>query len=422
MRFSISKIFFLLLPVSAGCMFSSCLKSTDPGLPLPVVNAIQGTGINRIELTKTIAQYVESVDTSKLHAAYFLIENIPHQYSVSYQIKDTTGLVFEFDPASFPSYESFESQWKEKGRNTGGLHYYPTKYTLDRDTITADFLIRNIENAFSTKAYRWTESYSLQSFNTSVLPYRFGNEHITNWRIDMKQDFQWLVDEMQNQPSADTVIKHIDAYVDQNFTFDKRYLRLPEPQSYTQIKQSKSGNYQDLAYLKARLLRCMGIPSTIEYVPFLADTSQAFYFAVAQNEHGQFMPLLPPNTEYLFSGNHIPKVFQRTFKKVPESLFAIKKLTLKTPPFIGHFHYVDVTDQYFDTASIMFERETTDTLFYIAVLNDHKWKAIDWKISKHKSVVFNNMVPGANYALVIMETDSLVVLNTHPQIAFNSPQ
>ena len=412
MRAPFSKGLFLLLLASVGCLQSSCLKSTDPGLPRQVVDAIQETGVNRIELTKTVAKYIESDDTSRLHAAYYLIANIPHHYAVDYDIQDTTGVLYEFDPLAFNSFEEVEAYWKARGQAKGGLHYVPKKYTLDRDTISANFLIQNIEDAFRSKTFAWTKNYSPQSFKAYVLPYRFGNEHLTNWRSDILRDYQWLINRFAHQQSPDTLIQFVDALINKEYQFDERFLRLPNPQSYSEISKTKKGNYQDLSYLKASLLRSFGIPSTIDYVPFLADTVQAFYFAVAQNEQGEFMPLLPPNTAYLFEKKHIPKVFRRGFEPVNSSLFAIKKISLKTPPFIGHFHYMDVTSTYFSTSSIAFRSSNNDTLFYIAVMNDKKWKATDWKITLEQQVLFQQMVEGPSYAMGIMKNDSLQIIST----------
>lgn len=424
MRIPFFKGLFLLVAASGACLLSSCLKSTDPGLPRQVVDAIQGTGVNRIELTKTVAEYIESTDTSRLHAVYYLIANIPHQYAVDYEIKDTLSNIYDFVPMAFASYEDAELFWKSKENKNGGLHYIPQKYTLDRDTITADFLIQNIEDAFLTKTFAWTHPYTGMCFEKYVLPYRFGNEHLNHWRREILHDFKWLIDQYEHEQSPDTLIHFVNDYVNKEYTFDKRFLRLPNPQSYAEISLTKKGNYQDLAYLKASLLRGIGIPATIDYVPFLADTAQAFYFAVAQNDRGQFVPLLPPNTAYLFEKKHIPKVYRRTFDVVKSSLFAIKQLSLKTPPFIGHFHYLDVTESYFSTSTIEFIKEGKDTLVYIAVTNDKKWKATDWKINHDEQVLFQQMVEGPKYAMGIMKNDSLQIISTkffvHPDTASSS--
>ncbi len=424
MRIPFFKGLFLLMAASGACLLSSCLKSTDPGLPRKVVDAIQGTGVNRIELIKTVAQYIGASDTSKLHAAYYLIANIPHQYAVDYEIQDTLGKLYDFVPITFASYEDAELYWKSKENKNGGLHYIPKKYTLDRDTITADFMIQNIEDAFFTKTFAWTHPFSGECFEKYILPYRFGNEHLNHWRSEILRDFQWLIDRYAHEQSPDTLIRVVNDYVNQEYTFDKRFLRLPNPQPYAEISLIKKGNYQDLAYLKASLLRSIGIPATIDYVPFLADTAQAFYFAVGQNEHGQFVPLLPTNTASLFKKKHIPKVYRRTFDEVKSSLFAIKQLSLKTPPFIGHFHYLDVTKSYFSVSAIEFKKEVEDTLVYIAVTNDKKWKATDWKITHDEQVLFQQMVKGPNYALGIMKNDSLQIISTkffiHPDTAYSS--
>jgi len=390
-----------------GMFFQSCLKSKNPGLPNEVVRTISETGINRVELTKTIGYFIDREDSIYLHSVYFLMKHLPHQYSVNYEIQDNDSLRLNFNPVHFQTYEELESWWKEQKLKKNGIKYVPIKYTLDRDTITATLLINTVDLAVSSTSFPWSKFYSADDYFEYILPYRFGNETLNDWRSRILHDFKWVLDSIGNQTDPTTIIKWVNSYVNNNFEFDKRYLRVPEAQSFEEIITTKRGNYQDLAYLKAMMLRSFGIPATIDYVPFLADTTGSFYFAVAKNKHGVFEALLPNETTYLFSQNYIPKVYRRIYTKNPQSLYAIKELSLTTPPFIGHYHYLDVTNEYVETKTYNFPVKKHDTLYYAAVFNDSSWRAVDWTITKTNIASFQNLSMNINYRVMHIKDDSL---------------
>ena len=387
--------------------FQSCLKSKNPGLPQEVVRTISETGINRVELTKTIGHFIDREDSIYLHSVYFLLKHLPHQYSVNYEIQDNDSFRLNFNPVHFQTYEELESWWREQKLKKNGINYVPIKYTLDRDTITAALLVNTVELAVSSTSFPWSKFYSEDDYFEYILPYRFGNEALNDWRSTILSDFKWVLDSIGNQTDPTTIIKWVNSYVNNNFEFDKRYLRVPEAQSFEEIITTKRGNYQDLAYLKAMMLRSFGIPATIDYVPFLADTTGSFYFAVAKNKHGVFEALLPNETTYLFSQNYIPKVYRRIYTKNPQSLYAIKELSLTTPPFIGHYHYLDVTNEYLETKTYNFPVKKHDTLYYAAVFNDSSWRAIDWTITKTNIASFQSLSMNINYSVMHMKDDSL---------------
>ena len=395
---------FLVLLV----MGQSCLKSTNPGLPVDVVNAIAQTGHNRVELTKTIGFFLDEEDSIYLKSAFFLIGNIPHHYAVTYLLKDKKNQEVRFNPDDFASFDAIESWWNSQQTDGRQIHYETKKFSRDRDTITADLLISTIIQAVKSQSNPWCQSVSTEDFYQYVLPYRFMNENIYDWRTEILTDFSWITDSAGQHTSPDEIIQLINDFVNSNYHFDKRFLRAAAVQTYAQLKSSKRGNQRDLSLLKASIARSYGIPATIDYVPYLADSAHGLYFAVAKNSKDEFIPLLPPGGEGIFKANKIPKVYRRIFMKNDSSLFSRKELSLKTPPYLGHYHHLDVSRDYIAAETIHFPRRSTDTLYYIGVFNDKKWRAVDWTISKRSFVSFHNMGREINYQLLILKNDTLL--------------
>jgi len=401
-------IFQIVSVLSLLMLAQSCLKSNNPGLPADVVDAIAHTGHNRVELTKTIGYFIDTDDSIYLKSVFFLIANMPHHYAVDYTIKNEKNQEIDFDPKDFVSYEAMENWWSTQQANDHRLFYETKKFSLDKDTISAELLISTVNQAVASRSYPWTKTVTATDFYEYVLPYRFENEHIYDWRTAIINDFCWIADSVHSNAKAEEVIQLINDYVNTNFVFDKRYLRIASVQTYPEIRLSRRGNQSDLAHLKASIARTFGIPATIDYTPYLADSISGFYFAVAQDSQGKFIPMLPTNSIDLLKGNKIPKVYRRIFVQNDSSLFAQKKLSLKTPPYLGHYHYLDVSSEYLSVEDIGHRKNTSDTLYYIGVHNDKKWRAVDWAISKDSQVSFRDMGKGINYQLLIMRNDSLV--------------
>jgi hypothetical protein len=398
--------------LSVFMLAQSCLKSDNPGLPADVVDAIAQTGHNRVELTKTIGHFIDTDDSIYLKSAFFLIANIPQQYAVDYTIKNEKNQEIDFNPENFVSYDAIENWWNTQQIKGYRLFYEAKKFSVDKDTISAELLISTINQAVSSRSYPWAKAFTTADFFQYILPYRFENEHIYDWRTAILSDFSWIAESAKTSTKAEDVIQLINDYVNTNFVFDKRYLRVASVQTYPEIMLSRRGNQSDLAHLKASIARSFGIPATIDYTPYLADSISGFFFAVAQDSRGKFNPMLPVNSIDLFKKNKIPKVYRRIFVLNEASLFAQKNHRLKTPPYIGHYHYLDVSSDYLSVENIDFRNNTSDTLYYIGVHNDKKWRAVDWTISKDSLVSFRDMGKGINYQLLIMQNDSLVRVHT----------
>ncbi len=386
----------------------SCLKSDNPGLPDKVVRVIQQTGFNRVELTKTIGHFLYAPDSLPLKAAYFLIGNMERHYSIDYEIRDASGKTFHYDPFSFPDDGSFLSHWKALEDSLGKLKFKAKKFTLDRDTITVETLIETIQLTVNSHDFPWASNYSTSQLFSFVLPYRVGNEHIGHWRAFLLAHFFPLIPDTIQQPEI--VAEMVNDYIDTHFRVDDRFLKKADIASVEELFRIRCGNERDISYLKVKSLRSLGIPASLNHIPYYADSLYGGYFAAYLNSQNKFIPLLNSRQKQAFTdGNRIPKIYQRSYTVCDSSLFAIKAVSLTTPPYLGHYHDRDVTADFIPTASISFEGSAADSLLYLTVYNDEEWRATDWAILKNGKAVFNNLNPGVSYrfATLNQEEDTL---------------
>ncbi len=391
-----------MMSILLGLLGVSCLKSTHPGLPPEVVKAIAETGHNRIELTKTIANYVDHPDSLKINAVFFLVANIGPNYSVTYRLEDTSGKVHAIHPENFDHGDSLLSFWKNLDASTGGLTFQPIRFVLDRDTIQAELLISSIEKGLQ---FPWTRRFPDRDILAYMIPYRIENEVIDDWRSLVLHDYGHVVDQFNEEDAITSIHQWVNHHVDSLYQFDKRYIKQANVQTYRMLDSIRKGNYRDLAHQKIRFFRSFGIPSTFDYIPVLSDTNYAFAWATAMDETGRFEPQLPPGTSYLFRdyNKRIPKVYRRIFHSLDSSLYALKPTEVHTPPFLGHFHYLDVTDAYVQVADVSLSLACPDTLVYLAVKNNEEWRAVDWAICKHDEASFTKMATGIHYKVVYLK-------------------
>lgn len=397
-------LFWLLLWISS----TSCLKSSDPGLPPNVVKAIQETGHNRVELTKTIVHFLKQGDSSQLASAYFLIGNILPQYSVSYDLLNRSGDSIGFSVDDFPGGAAFLPAWQHFNDSLGGLRFKPSKFSRDCDTITADYLIQNIILAHQSRQLPWASHIESSIFQQYVLPYRIGNEPLEDWRGMLQNSLLPLIpDSIQN--NRDKVAHFVNDHLNQLVTFDIRYVKVATPQPASLLISEKKGNHEAISQLKVKALRSIGIPAALDYIPFYADSNFTGYFVTYLNQSGRFEPLPHKDLPILTApANRIPKIYRRTFLDLDDGLFALKEISKTTPPLLGHFHYLDVTADYLPVRTIVFEGESPDTLIYLTVKNDSSQKAVDWAIIQNGSATFSNIGPVPATGFGFMPDDTLI--------------
>ena len=116
--------------------------------------ALEYAGSNRVELEKVLEHYKDS--NLKYRAACFLIENMPKYYSYKGWLLDTLRY-WKATTDSFGNIKNKEVvKWEKYPLSTMDKVY-------DVHVITADYLIRNIEQAFDVWNKRsWNKNLSFE--------------------------------------------------------------------------------------------------------------------------------------------------------------------------------------------------------------------------------------------------------------------
>lgn len=391
-----------LLPFVQGC-----LKSSGPVLPQDVVRVIGETGVNRTELTKTIVQYYPD-DSLKLKAAYFLIRNIARQYSVEYELVDSRENKIPFQATELDDSIPLKESWELVSGKHGHPRFQALRFSMDRDTLTASFLVKTIDLAVESRKWPWATDIHDTDFYENVLPYRVFNEYPDDWR-------QYLADFIL--PQITDSIRHsrnqiaflVNQIINHLIVNDNRFSKRTHFPTPKEVLERGRGSEEEICDLKIKILRSIGIPAALDYFPYAVDGIPARFIPVFLNENNVYQPLLADEGE-ISSFKQIPKVFRRCFRLCKEDLFTLKKPDQPSPPFLGHYPQIDVTRYYVPIDSIVFEGSCDDTLIYLTVLHDDEWKAIDWAFFKEGKAVFHQIGPIKNVRFAQMKAGTLLLL------------
>jgi len=170
-------LLFLILQLS--------INATSPALN----DAYTKAGKNQTELKAVIRHYSKHpADSLKKKAAVFLIENMDGHFS--YKSSEWTKYNNQLD-----SIYKLELPKNEMIQAYNALAYdYEYRFTdfieeSDLKNIKADYLIRNIDSAFLAWQKPYAKSVNFDSFCEYILPYRIGNEELSNWRERFGNDF-----------------------------------------------------------------------------------------------------------------------------------------------------------------------------------------------------------------------------------------
>lgn len=394
------------------CMVMALMSCTDNSSLQAMLDA---AGDNRKELEKVLQHYEK--DKQKYDAACFLISNMGgkctsvgkgvdefHTFIDSvYQIRQQ-----EYDIPAI--YEAYKKKAVYYGR--------PPERLWDLRYITADYLIKSIDEAFEVWPKPWNKHLSFDEFCEWILPYRFYDERLEDWRTLYKKEFEGLLsDSIQTAKDACTVINN-------------KLISLPIHIALSSVRPSsirpssllhmKFGLCEDYATMAVYAMRSLGIPVGIEVIPHWGNNNNSHTFNVVYDNDGSF---------YDFSGGEqnpgehlkrfvkrIPKVYRKMCGKNPESLAALCG-NEALPLFFRNPFMVDVTGNYdfigAKNISLPCEQGRKKEFAYLCVFDPKGWAPVAWGRVEKDSIYFRNVGPNIVYHLAYYEDGSLV-MSGHP--------
>lgn len=388
--------------------FPACLKSKKQGLPRDVISVISISGINKPQINRFILNCMESEDSLKLNACYFIVSNLTSNYTSFYSLNDSLDNKYEIRPASFKNLENIILYIDSLESSHGSVFYKSDSFSLDFKNLNAKFLTNNLFSAFKTyynnKPYL---DYNYETFKEYVLPYRTENEIAEPFRNKLSKIYS-LDTNITFKENIEIINKKVNSLV----SYDERYAVSIIKPSIDELLIKGNGNLESINNLKVKVLRSLGIAAAIDYTPALTDTNGMYVWTSVFSPDGDMINLDIPNGNLQkLLDKSIAKVYRRTFSQDNSSLFAIKSIEENTPAFLGHYNYIDVSDTYNFNSNYYSNATVSDKYLYLAVYNDGRWKPIDWSLNKNSRIGFNKLAQGNLYLPVKWKKSNSVAVD-----------
>ena len=373
-------------------LLTACQSEIDRQLEY-VLNA---TSKNRAALEHVVAHY-DSIggDKEKTYAAKWLIVNSTKNTTAYGKVLD--DFYMRLDSAYAANDSDFMALRLFYANCMKFIPWKNVKQKRDLEYISAEYLIRNIDQAFEVRNSPWSRNLSLDEFCEYILPYKINNEEVEDWRSEYKEYFASVFDtiNIEADSSEFDVCRALSLrYVGHNYNYPAG---VP---SYKPsfLKKTLIGPCSDYSNLLVFFGRTFGIPVVIDYVPHWANYPHSHSWSavlVGGKPHAYVIG------EKNFLGDHVKRfsnVMTKTFRKTTSP----QKTSLKyisgsrdLPPAFQSANMIDVTSEYLSVTDIkikkLFKVDFDPDYLYLCVFDNKNWYAIDWAEISLGSATFHNV-------------------------------
>lgn len=408
-------------------LYFSCSKISE------TEQILESAGNNRIELEKVLTYYKKTKDEKKLKAAKFLISYMGYgKYSYEGAIVthyDTIVSIFDSlrnsgiivgDPPVI------KEAWDRLNHQYGPINISELTPILDNNTLTSDFLIQNIDNAFA--AWEHSAFYNpenIELFYEYILPHRVMHEPVEKFRVYYRNKYKSLTDTIKNA-------KELVRVFQQELTWKEQYRtsallwNYPLEFSIEQMERAHRGSCRQLTPWMTLILRACGYPSSIDRAVW-ANRSQGHMWNVLLLDDGKFYPFntLEDTIEFAYKP---AKIFRKTYSYERNFLKGISGNDI--PGSLIQLDEKDVTHEYVNAYDITVTINFPVPLYkhkkhaVICVFDNRNWRVVYWGKIRSGKMYFKNMASDVAYIGAYYDKGRIVpatepfVLHSNGQIEF----
>lgn len=345
---------------------------------------------NRQELEKTLEHYQN--DPQKYNAAIFLISNMIGKYGLQSPYQDSIKNILVYALNNNQVINNtliIESKAKKKWQS---LNTIPLK-RYDLQHIKADYLISNIDMAFHVwKKYPWNRSLSFEDFCEYLLPYRIGDEELTDWRDKFYKKYSPILDAYKGNDVVEACNLLIRELKKDKF-FHNTDFSIPHMGGEF-LFNYRLGACREGCDIGIYAMRACGIPIAIDRYIHSTVYQGSHTWNVVRDTTGHFLPFWYT----VFEASRDMKDDGRRKGKVYRSFFGIQNHytaneiqnkaipTLFRDPFIK-----DVSANYFGENNVQIPIQNECDLAMLGVFSPKGWIAIDKTIVEKGVATFHNL-------------------------------
>jgi len=342
--------------------------------PVEVEVSLAKAGDNRAELESVLQHYGHQGDQQKFQAAQFLIANMDGHGYILTAFYDQDGGEVEFDALAYPNLKEAQAALDVLEQEHGELDYDTKRFEADLETVTAEYLIENIDLTF--QAWRekpWAKDLTFDALCEYVLGYRGDNEPVNSFRPTCLARYADLPEKMEDPTDVYEAARLVRRDVHRWVPFNDLYYLHPTDQSFAEMNRRRNGRCGDISNMMMYAMRSVAIPAAVDFTPWWADRDNNHAWEVVLDKDGRGQAGL---------SNRAAKIYRKTFAIQRDSLACCAGEDDKLPRFLSRRNYIDVTDQYMDTTDVTIrlagDRPAGTRFAYVCVFNGGKWRPIHW--------------------------------------------
>lgn len=391
-------------------IFSACV---DKANYLDI--ALQQAKNNREVLVKVLKHFEN--DSLKYRATCFLIENMPyHDYYEGKQLE------------KYLKYFEVYSDGKHKPQQIvdslkiadGVFSLHPLSHKYDIENVDSALLVHNIEWAFKVwQEQPWGKNVSFDDFCEFVLPYRVGDEPLAEWREQLYNKYNPLLDSIRHLPQAEDPLFVAQFLIDewQKKPYNWTMLFPEGPHLGPVTTELKAGSCREFTDGVIYILRSVGIPCGTDKTIMRGDNNASHFWAFVLDKNRKTYVTEPIIwTEATKSRIMMAKAHRVTFganKKWREEFGDISQIY----PTFRNACLQDVTSVYNDSANYqvtvsaddMYNRIDRNELLYLCLSNRNQWVPVDFALMQGNEVCFRNVGSGVVCTVATWDGNTLQI-------------
>ncbi|MDL2241281.1 discoidin domain-containing protein [Bacteroidales bacterium OttesenSCG-928-L03] len=364
-------------------------------------------GDNRIELERVLMHYDSLNDYRKKAAAEFLIVNMENKFYYDGKILKHYMPIFETHDSLFKAGNLnrkdpiFQETLDELIKVHGTIQYSGLSRIYDYRVLSADFIIKNIEDAFMA----WASSpfynpNDFKDFCEYILPYKIANEVAEEYRERYYNKFKHIMDTIS---SYNGIIKGFSYELSKNLNIQRagilRNYSIDIPVSLLE-KSRGGGTCRHLAIYQASVMRACGLPITIDEAIW-ANRALVHTWNVMVSDTGKIVAFDALGETVMTPKYKPAKIFRRRYSREWNEL---RGMNLEDIPLISYFiDDKDVTHEYTQTRDISipitypYKGNKRKQNGLICTFDNKNWRIVFWGEIKSGMMHFKNMATDALY-------------------------
>ncbi len=405
----------LLAAFLTGCMDRHSSRSALSGIPKEF----------RPEMDKVLRHYESDADSLKYRAAVFLISNMPGHRSYAGPMVEEYHRQLDSVINSIPIEYVFRDTriLLEAVKRLNDLFPRSSfEIRKDYEILTADFIIRNIDEAFDLwENGSWARHLEFDDFCEFLLPYRLSEWYVPEdgWRkaISARIDSSVIIkletfkNSSEMAHSAFWACQTLNMNLKQRIDADKTPSESPAVWKMSLKTRLPFGRCMDFSEIAALYMRSIGIPVTVDFTPQWPFRSWDHTWNALLMNNGKTKSFAgcEQDPEMLHKVEQkMAKVYRKTYT-VDSDIKEILSRERHVPKFMQNPFIKDVTREYMRTSDVRVKATAGrfSGTCYLAVFDNQKWVPVCFGKKTGRKYLFKDIGRGIAYLPVCCTSDGI---------------